>query len=90
MQGVALSQEFVHFGALRCLHADPRRLHGQHAVQFQVIGVHLDGRPSGLAEAEEPTHVVNVRVGEDDAANVQPVSLNEGEDASGIVAGIND
>jgi hypothetical protein len=50
----------------------------------------LDGRPSGLAETEEPTHVVNVRVGEDDAANVQPVSLNEGEDASGIVAGIND
>ena len=71
-------------------HADPGGLHIEHLEQGVIVLIEKNRGTRRGAKLHGPAHVVDVRVGDDDLADLQIVLLNEGENVVDVVSGIDD
>jgi len=75
------------FGNLK---AEPAGLRGDHSDEREVFFAVEDGSAGDLLEGKGAGDVVDVGVGDDDAARGEVVFVESGEDTGDVVAGIND
>jgi hypothetical protein len=87
-QRVAVAGFGIDGDALRRGYAQPGGLFGQHIRQRAIVGIHEHGRAGGLLEFVRAADMVDVRVGDDDGLQLEPVALENLQNAADLVAGI--
>ena len=86
---VAFAQQFADFDLFRRLAANPRGLYVDHAIKLQIVGMHSNGSAGGFPDAPESSHVIDMRVRDNDCGYTQLVATDDVEDPLGVVPGIN-
>ena len=87
---VARAEAGVDHDLFRRAHADPSGLHGQHLQQGIIVLVQQNRRAGQPLQLGRSTHVINVRVGDDDLLHRQPVALHDRHHIFDVIAGIDD
>src|SRR5215470_11422562 len=87
---IGLPNAAIDFDFPRSRHADPRRLHIEHLQQCIVILVQENGCPGCGAQLCRTADMIDVGVRDDDLLDLELVLVDEPENLSDVVPGIDD
>ena len=78
----------IDFTLFRHLPAQPGGLHIEHAVEPQIIRMHVNRRVRGLLDAVQANDVIDMRVGDHDRADFQVMAVEDFEYSFRVIARI--